>query len=163
MDQNRQDLIRVPAVVAKVCTRCGHLKPPSHFGRLAIAKDGLNYMCKHCAVERTQAWIRDNRDRCVALLPAYRRHGLSDVDFEELLAAQGGVCAICGQPQQAGQRLAVDHDHACCPGGWSCGRCIRGLLCHRCNRMIGLLGDSAAVARSLAAYVAPRRELGSGQ
>lgn len=31
----------------------------------------------------------------------------------------------------------VDHDHDCCPGGWSCGRCVRGLICSECNVLEG--------------------------
>ena len=117
MDQAQPEPIRVPAVVAKVCTRCGQLKPLSYFGRLANAKDGLNYMCKRCAVERTLQWMRTNADRYKGTPPAYRRHGLSDAEFEELLGSQDGVCAVCGRPPHAGVRLAVDHDHTCWTSG----------------------------------------------
>jgi hypothetical protein len=64
-----------------------------------------------------------------------------------MLAAQGGLCAICQraetklQPQTGlPHRLAVDHDHTCCPGQLtSCGRCVRGLLCASCNLSLGAL------------------------
>lgn len=49
-----------------------------------------------------------------------------------MLQEQGGVCAICKQPPRR-NKLHVDHDHSCCPGKRSCGRCIRGLLCASCN------------------------------
>jgi hypothetical protein len=56
-----------------------------------------------------------------------------------MLEAQNGVCGICRKPPGA-KRLHVDHDHACCPqSGRSCGECVRGLLCFRCNTTTGVL------------------------
>jgi hypothetical protein len=53
--------------------------------------------------------------------------GLSLDDYERLLAAQGGGCALCGRKPKT-RRLDVDHDHRT-------GK-IRGLLCQRCNRAV---------------------------
>lgn len=47
--------------------------------------------------------------------------------YDELLEAQGGVCAICGRPPKT-RRLHLDHDHKTMR--------VRGLLCHRCNRAL---------------------------
>lgn len=60
-------------------------------------------------------------------------YGLSEHDYAEKLQAQGGVCAICLNPQSDGSMLCVDHCHAT-------GR-VRGLLCHKCNRALGFLKD----------------------
>lgn len=82
------------------------------------------------------------------------RFGMSNDDYRRLLDQQGGVCAICRQPERApNKELAVDHDHRCCPRRESCGRCIRGLLCSRCNPMIGYAGDDAAVLVSAIEYL----------
>ena len=67
-----------------------------------------------------------------------RRYGLSPEAFDALLLKQLGACAICGT---TGEQLDVDHDHRCCPTEKSCGRCIRGLLCQRCNKGIGLFAE----------------------
>jgi hypothetical protein len=57
-------------------------------------------------------------------------------DYGAMLEAQGGGCAICGRKDSGNPRttaLHVDHDHMCCPGQRSCGKCIQGILCHVCN------------------------------
>jgi len=48
-------------------------------------------------------------------------------------------CNVCGaEVGSATERnLHVDHDHACCPGQMSCGKCIRGVVCNKCNTAIG--------------------------
>lgn len=48
-------------------------------------------------------------------------------------------CEACG----AAGPVVVDHDHDCCPGDRSCGKCVRGYICRKCNSGIGLLGDTA--------------------
>lgn len=63
--------------------------------------------------------------------------------------AEHPACDLCG----ADIRLAVDHDHSCCPGGETCGNCIRGLLCYGCNVGIGNLRDNPALLRKAAEYI----------
>lgn len=53
--------------------------------------------------------------------------GVSVAEYDRLLAAQCCCCAICGNPPKS-RRLDVDHDH-------KTGQ-VRGLLCHRCNRVL---------------------------
>jgi Recombination endonuclease VII len=71
-----------------------------------------------------------------------RQYGLGIGQYSQILSAQGGGCGWCGRPPRSGGRaLALDHDHACCPGKRSCGKCVRGLLCWTCNKMLQHLGD----------------------
>jgi hypothetical protein len=61
-------------------------------------------------------------------------------EYEELLELQNGRCLICKKTEEEnGRRLAWDHDHLCCPGKKSCGKCVRGLLCTSCNLAVGRL------------------------
>jgi hypothetical protein len=54
------------------------------------------------------------------------RHKLTPEQRDEMLLAQGGVCAICGGPPNGRQkRFHVDHDHNT--------GVRRGLLCSACN------------------------------
>ncbi len=80
---------------------------------------------------------------------AHERHvqstyGLSAGDYQRLYEAQGGLCAICGLTtgaKGASKRLTVDHDHKCCNGPISCGKCVRGLVCAKCNEVLGYYRD----------------------
>lgn len=75
-----------------------------------------------------------------------RTYGISGDEYEALLLAQGGGCAICGKSQGTEKnRLAVDHDHVTDR--------VRGLLCHRCNRALGAFGDSIDGIRRVLAYL----------
>lgn len=66
-------------------------------------------------------------------------HGLKPAEPDALFRLQGGRCAIC---QRSGVRLVIDHDHRHHPGRSGCRRCVRGLLCTRCNTAIGQLGEA---------------------
>jgi len=74
-----------------------------------------------------------------------RVYGITEAQYEALLAAQDGRCGACGRPPARGRVLVVDHDHDT--------REIRGLLCARCNR---------ALSTGLARYIAdpPARTVG---
>lgn len=87
-----------------------------------------------------------------------RKFHLTPDQYDVMLTEQGGVCAICREPETRQHRgygsviaLAVDHDHRCCPDkGSSCGKCIRGLLCDRCN--LCRFPDDARILRAAADY-----------
>lgn len=81
-----------------------------------------------------------------------RKYGLTDEGYASLVEKQSGVCAICkGPPNFRG--LFVDHDHACCPGQQTCGKCTRGLLCNNCNFLIGLAKENRRTLLSAADYL----------
>lgn len=74
-------------------------------------------------------------------------YGLTVADYDAILARQKGRCKICGGGPNGRQkdRFHVDHDHAT-------GK-VRGLLCYRCNKMVGLAGDSAETLMKAASYL----------
>lgn len=84
-------------------------------------------------------------------------YGITASQYQQMLREQGGVCAVCKRPETFSNngklpRLSVDHNHNCCPKR-SCGKCVRGLLCRKCNIALGCLDDSPDRMRTLAAYV----------
>jgi recombination endonuclease VII len=77
------------------------------------------------------------------------QYGIDVETLEVHLSAR--VCFACGAEDV---ELAIDHDHACCPSTRkACGDCVRGLLCHDCNKALGLVKDDIARLRALIAYL----------
>lgn len=79
------------------------------------------------------------------------QYGLTPEAFEALLREQDGGCAIC--QTQGAERWAVDHDHACCVGSKTCGKCVRGILCFPCNQALGLFRERPNVLARAISYV----------
>lgn len=80
------------------------------------------------------------------------RHGITWDQLKERLDEQDGRCYLCSivLDLEAPRGVHVDHDHDCCPGERSCGKCIRGLACHACNTGIGAFGDDPERMRRVA-------------
>jgi hypothetical protein len=60
-----------------------------------------------------------------------------------LWEAQGGLCALCGQPL-ALEEATLDHDHGCCdtPAKISCGECDRSVMHRNCNTLWAHAGEN---------------------
>lgn len=75
-----------------------------------------------------------------------RKFGLDDGDVELLNEWGEGVCWICQEPESIpGRSLAVDHCHEI--------GTVRGLLCGRCNNVLGRMKDRADWLRRAADYI----------
>lgn len=88
-------------------------------------------------------------------------YNITAEQYEAIYIAQGSRCAICQRATGATRKLAVDHDHSCCAGPTSCGKCVRSLLCKPCNRMLGHMRDDPEMAERAAEYLRnpPGREI----
>jgi hypothetical protein len=68
---------------------------------------------------------------------------------DQLIRYYTSPCTVCG----ATDSHTIDHDHSCCNGNFSCGKCIRGILCGRCNVVLGHTQDSPDLLRKAADYL----------
>ena len=136
----------------KTCKSGGMPQILDKFSKNKNQKDGYNIWCKQCKNEYLKNYYRTNdeyRER-QSSRRLERDYGLGVGEYKRMLDRQSGVCAICKNAETAGKNgkagsLSVDHNHA--------NRNVRGLLCHRCNTMIGLSSESVEILREAANYL----------
>lgn len=102
------------------CARCGVNRDEKFY----VSSRGR--VCLYCRKGRSQLASRAQR--------LWESYGITEAEFNAVLAFQGGVCAIC-----KGRRtynLDWDHDHALERAGLPLRDTGRGCLCKNCNRRV---------------------------
>ena len=95
---------------------------------------------------------RERNPRAGVDLHLRNTYGVTLEEYEEAVAAQGGLCAICHEPPNGRvKKLVVDHDH-------HTGK-LRALLCDRCNRAIGFFHEDPLVMENAVAYLNKYKQL----
>jgi Recombination endonuclease VII len=74
-------------------------------------------------------------------------------DFDAMFAQQGECCAICKTTEPGHHGWAIDHCH-------TTGK-VRGILCQKCNPMLGYARDQIAILEAAIDYL--MRALHSGK
>lgn len=117
------------------CNSCRQVKFVGEFPRRKMHLD----ICKTCLTEQD-------------INPVY---SITNHRIQEIFAEQDGRCSICDRMFKPGKmdNYHIDHDHDCCPGQSSCGKCVRGLLCHHCNVGLGNFKDDIDRMKRAIAYL----------
>lgn len=122
------------------CSKCHKSLPEVKFNKANTTR-GYQYVCKSCHVRTYREYRKKFADRYTKAR-ALQRYGLKPEEFEALRKRQKGKCGVC---KCKPKRMCVDHDH-------KTGK-IRGLLCHKCNSAIGILGDTVSGIRRALRYL----------
>jgi hypothetical protein len=128
----------------KICTKCKEEKSVDDFNKRYAkgrSPDARRPDCKRCEYLRRKRTGLEERGWRKKRLAIY---GLTLELYDELLAAQGGVCAICEEPPTR-RPLDVDHCHTTLV--------VRGLLCPACNMGIGKFRDSTRLLDKAKKYL----------
>lgn len=143
--KHRFALDRVVPDGHKWCPDCDTVMPLGEFPRTRASRTGTATYCKPCHNARGRA----SKDKVGGSRTYHlkRRYGITAEEADAMLAAQGGLCAVCRTAPAA----HVDHDH-------ETGR-VRQLLCFTCNGGLGQFRDDPAVLRAAARYVERHRGL----
>lgn len=105
---------------------CRHCNSPSGSVR--------GFCDEHASLHRIRSRVRRWSEQGIEI---------TEEQFEALLGRQARACAICFEA--VGERLNVDHDH-------STGK-VRGLLCRRCNLLLGKVQDNETILASAINYL----------
>lgn len=128
----------------KTCKVCGIEKNISDFytGR----KD-----CKSCKNAAARQWRKDNPENVERHLVRMRertkerRYGITQHQFNQMLADQENMCKICGNEFTSTKHTHIDHCHIT--------NKVRGLLCNGCNMALGQFNDNTDIMDSAIKYL----------
>jgi hypothetical protein len=148
-----------------ICRECRRKQPyrNAEYQRAWRVKNAARVRAKEAAYRlanrelfrrASQEWRARNPDRVRAIQRrrTLKRYKLAEAEYQCLFNEQGGLCAICRQPPPSGRarntknrQLAIDHCHAT--------KVVRGLLCFRCNSILGNACDEVAILRACISYL----------
>lgn len=157
----------------KECSKCKKTLNLSQFYEDKSKLSGFSSHCKPCkraqtkiyrsipevsekANARSKTWYEKNKERQKlyasenrpnSLDRALKRYDLTKYEYNLLLHGQDNKCAICKAQSggKSGGRLVIDHCH-------ETGE-VRGLLCHSCNRGLGMFRDKLSLIVNAAKYL----------
>lgn len=132
------------------CNVCKRYKTLENF---ELRSDSGKYrrVCKKCSSIRKQIWYLENKvglkTRAIA-----KKYGITRSDYDLLINEHKNLCAICVRPETSPdgrtkkvKSLSIDHNH-------DTGQ-VRGLLCWRCNAMIGYAREDLFILKSAIKYL----------
>ena len=137
----------------KICAKCKIKKDLNDFAKGSAYKDGRRGTCKSCHAAYMKQYYYDNPEKTKRknkqIRHNWKKHKISEDHYNSLLSIHNGTCHSC----KYNKATNIDHDHECCQGGYSCGKCVRGVLCHQCNSALGLLKDNRDNILGLLNYI----------
>jgi hypothetical protein len=110
---------------------------------------------KAIKTERLKVWRAEHPEKQREYGRKYhpQSYGWTADQYEVEVQKRDGLCDVCRRPQQGDCRLAIDHNHTCCPEKSACDKCRRGLLCTNCNTLLGSAHDSVEILESAISYL----------
>ena len=148
----------------KKCSKCKKLKNIQDFHKNSRKSDGLRSECRVCRNEYRRLFRKENKEQFLKYenteefknksfaRTLKRDYGISVEEFNSMLSKQGGLCKLCRKPEQhkTKKKLSVDHCHAT-------GK-VRGLLCHKCNVVLGLIKEDVTILNKAIEYLAKEKK-----
>jgi hypothetical protein len=123
--------------------------------------------CRIRNQKATKTWRQQNPEKARQLIREWskrnpeakrryqvHRYTLTWSEFLNKLKQQNYRCMICKKEILERKQQMIDHDHSCCAAtSRSCGKCIRGVLCIKCNHLLGSADDSEIILQQALEYL----------
>lgn len=118
--------------------------PQGH--KLSYLANQKRYRCRTCDASRHSEYYYANREMINGKRKYTNmrdRYGVTKHVYDTLLSSQNNRCAICHEASK--KALSIDHCHQT--------KIIRGLLCQRCNFLLGLARDNKTILQNAVSYL----------
>ena len=133
----------------KYCPKCKQSKPLEDFNKHKREKDGLQRLCRYCQKESNKKYLLTSKGiKTIRGGHLRRKYNIDLQTYEELLLSQNNKCKIYGANSNTDNRaeyFVIDHNH-------KTGK-IRGLLCTKCNALLGLAQDNENILEKAKQYL----------
>lgn len=127
----------------QTCTKCGIEKPLIKF---ELRADTQKYRpdCKDCRKAYSKKYYYKNKEKLLDKF-IFSKYNINKKELQNLRNNSKGKCNICKKSCTTGRKLAIDHCH-------NTGK-VRGLLCSKCNLMLGQAKDNINILKSAINYL----------
>ena len=138
---------------SKRCPKCKKELPATieYFYTCKRYKDGLRPNCRKCNTKICREYYQTEQGKLAERKSQLKGdYGITLADYDRMFKQQKGRCKICNQSETRKIkgvifRLCVDHNH-------KTGK-VRGLLCTRCNLIIGHAKDNMEILQNTINYL----------
>ena len=141
-----------------ICTKCNEHKELNtiNFQPRKDSTSGFRGTCRECLNKAKKEYRNSNRGNYTYRSSEYiRKYGITYDEYIKMLEKQNYKCKICGNtdPDISGKikHFHIDHDH-------KTGK-VRGLLCDKCNRGLGMFNDDITLLQQAITYLKDNNEL----
>jgi hypothetical protein len=128
----------------KLCKKCNTTKDVINFHKNKSTKDGLSIWCKDCNINYEHSQDRTEYKKEYNI----KSYGITLEKYNLMLIAQNNRCIGCNRVFNNDKRFTkpnIDHDHIT--------NKVRGLLCGKCNTILGYADDNITVLYNLIKYL----------
>lgn len=132
----------------RICCRCKENKPLIEFPKNKCAPLGRGYACFLCnRADKKKQRDRDRVGHNIRKRLSFFK--ISQEEYDTLFERANNLCEICEASESAaGRPLGIDHCH-------SSGK-IRGVLCNKCNWLIGAAQERTDILTKAITYLQER-------